>query len=276
MPANNMMRMFGATPKPPPIQVPTHCPECGHPLKMDGEYLICPNDKRCPAQISGVIKTWIKKLGILDWGDSLIEALCSEGLVATVDDLYKLTPQQIAPVKMSGRVVGASTAQKVLFNLERKKELPLHALVGSQGIPMVARSMTRTIVTAGYDTLDKMAAAKVSDIAAIPGVGTTKAASFVQGLQERMPLIQRLLAVGITIKKPADGPLKGKMVCMTGFRDAEMVEAIEDAGGIVKSGVSKKLNYLVAADTQSNTGKAKKARQYGIDIISIDDMWAML
>jgi DNA ligase (NAD+) len=121
-----------------------------------------------------------------------------------------------------------------------------------------------------------MASASSDDIAAIPGIGQTKAESFVEGLQERMDLIQNLLSAGVTIKVPADGPLKGKGVCMTGFRDAEMAEAIEDAGGIVKSGVSKKVHYLVASDPTSTSGKAKKARQYGITILGIDEMWDLL
>ena len=36
-------------------------------------------------------------------------------------------------------------------------------------------------------------------------------------------------------------------------------EAIEDAGGIVKSGVSKKLSYLVASDPTSNWSREANA-----------------
>jgi hypothetical protein len=44
----------------------------------------------------------------------------------------------------------------------------------------------------------------------------------------------------------------------------------------VKSGVSKALTILVAKDPKSNSGKAKKARQYGCEIIGIDEMWTRL
>jgi len=244
---------------------------------MDGEYLICVNTQRCPAQIAGSIKTWIQKLNVLDWGDSLIEALCSAGLIATIEDLYRLREEDIASLLLSGRRVGDSTAKRVLENLHAKKELPLASLVGALGISMVARSMTKTITLAGFDTLDKMSSATVDDIAAIPGVGQAKAASFVQGIQERMNLIRALLAAGVRVKALSDGPLNGKRVCMTGFRDAEMADAIEEAGGIVKSGVSKDLDFLVAADpTTSTSGKAQKARQYGITIISQEQLWDML
>lgn len=273
---SSILSLFCGDPPPAPLQIPTHCPECGSPTRMEGEYLVCPNSKGCAAQISGAIKSWISKLGVLDWGDSVIEALCSAGLVSSVDDLYKLRIPDIAPLQMSGRSVGRSTAQRILANLHAKKVLPLASLVGSLGIPLVARSMTKTIVLAGFDTLDKMELATVEEISAIPGVGQAKATNFVQGIQENLGLIQNLLRAGITIKPPADGPLTGKRICMTGFRDPRMVEEIEAAGGVVKSGVSKDLTYLVAADPASGSGKAQKARSYGVMVISQAELWDMI
>jgi DNA ligase (NAD+) len=273
----NMLSMFGpAKPKQPALQVPVHCPVCGFPTKRDGEYLICPNSLRCPAQISGVIQTWIQKLGVLEWGNAIIEALCSQGMVATIPDLYLLKETDIASLQLSGRRVGESTAKRVLENLHAKKELTLAMLIGSLSIPLVARSMTKTIVSAGFDTLAKMESAQVHDIAAIPGVGPTKAANFIQGIHEKRDLIHKLLSVGVQVKTSSDGPLKGKTVCMTGFRDASMESAIEDAGGSVKSSVSKQLDYLVAADPTSTSGKAQKARDYGTKVISQEQMWSML
>lgn len=258
------------------IQVPTHCPECQFPLRMEGEYLVCKNSRNCPAQVTGAMKAWIKKLGILDFGTSLIEAVVGEGLASTIDDLYRLQVAQVSPLLMSGRRVGDSTAKRALNNLHAKKHLSLANFIGSLGIPMVARSMCKTISQGGFDTVEKMLDADIDSVASIPGVGRTKAESFVMGIAERKDLIQNLLDAGITIKKPAEGPLKGKLVCMTGFRSKELEEAIEDAGGIVKSGVSRKLDILVAADPTSTSGKAKKARQYGIEIIDESEMWGRL
>jgi DNA ligase (NAD+) len=136
--------------------------------------------------------------------------------------------------------------------------------------------MTKIIVSAGFDTLAKMEAAQVHEIAAIPGVGPTKAANFIQGIHEKRDLIYKLLSVGVQIKASSDGPLKGKTICMTGFRDAAMEAAIEEAGGSVKGSVSKQLDYLVAADPTSTSGKAQKARDYGTKVISQEQMWSML
>jgi DNA ligase (NAD+) len=258
------------------LPIPTECPDCKTALKREGAYLVCPNTMTCSAQIAGMVKRWIKKVGILDWGESVIDALCEQGLVADPADLYTLEDDVLSEVQMSGRRVGSS-AKKMLDNLHAKKDLPLHVIVGSIGIPMIGRSMARTITLGGYDTLDKLFKATTFQIGSISGVGTTKAKHFVKGMEDGIGLICRLLGAGVTIAKPAaNGPLKGKLVCMTGFRDPSMASAIEAQGGVVKSSVSKKLDYLVMKDPASTSGKAKKARGYGINLISIDDMNALL
>ena len=258
-----------------PLLSPTTCPDCEDLLVMEGEYLMCPNVTGCPTQIAGAIKRWIKKLNVLDWGESTIDALCASGRIADPADLYTIDEDELAKLQLSGRVLGSS-AGKMLDNLWDKIELPLHVFVGSIGIPLCSRSICKTIADAGYDTLDDMTQASVSDISAIPGMGLTKAQAFVTGLADRIGLVCKLLTKGVKIKDPSDGALKGKNVCLTGFRDADMVEAIENQGGTVKSGVSKKLNVLVARDPNSTSGKAKKAAKYGIEVIGIDEMWTRL
>lgn len=76
----------------------------------------------------------------------------------------------------------------------------------------------------------------------------------------------------------------GMLVCFTGdarrmFEERELSRALaaelaEHAGLVVKSGVSKKLHVLVAADTDSLSGKAKKARDYSIPIITHEQFWS--
>lgn len=41
----------------------------------------------------------------------------------------------------------------------------------------------------------------------------------------------------------------------------------------MKSGVTKKLDLLVCADPHSQSGKAKKAREYGIRILAEPAFW---
>jgi NAD-dependent DNA ligase len=62
-----------------------------------------------------------------------------------------------------------------------------------------------------------------------------------------------------------DGPIK---------RDV-LTKMIESQGGYVK-GASKKTSYLVTNDPNGNSGKTKKAREYGTSIISYEELIEML
>jgi len=261
--------------EPPVLEVPKVCPVCGTDLTREGEFLVCPNDEQCPAQIAGSIKVWVKKLGLKGVGTSLIDSLCDQGILKDAADLYKLDEGELSAVQMDGRRVGG-TARIVCDAIYSKMDLPIHVFVGSLNISLCSRSTVKTIADAGYDTLDKMRTATVAQIASIPGMGTGRAEAFVGGLKSKSDLIDRLLANGVTIQAPATGAFKGLTVCMTGFRDADMTSAIESQGGTVKSGVSKNLSILVAKDPKSTSGKAKKARSYGVEVIGQDEMWNRL
>jgi DNA ligase (NAD+) len=273
-------RRFGA---------PTECPSCGTKLRKtagrrnvatsDGAYLICPNDKGCGAQQSGAVKRWLAKLDIKDWGDALIEALCADGTVKTVADLYGLKADDIAEVTLldSGKRVGASKGKRVVKNLHAKMELRIADFVGSLGIDLWGRSMTQFIVDAGYDTIEKMEDATVAQLAAVPGVGGTKAEAFVDGFGRRKKVIDDIVAAGVTIKKPVvGGKLSGVSFCFTGVRDREFEGEIQAAGGTIKSSVGKGLSYLVAKDPKSTSGKAKKARAQGTEVIGLDEAKGLL
>jgi DNA ligase (NAD+) len=258
------------------FSIPTECPDCAAAVERNGAYLICPNGDSCPAQISGAMKRWISKIGVLHFGTSLIDMLCETGTVERIGDLYTLDPAKVAAMNIGGRKVGG-TADKAFRNLHAKTTLPLHVFIGSLGIPLVGRSTAKTLVDAGLDSLNKMSKVKVSTVAAIPGMGQTRAESFVDGFWDLLDrgVIAGLLA-HITIAAQATGAFSGKSVCFTNVRDATCETAIEAAGGTVKSGVGKALTILVAKDPKGTSGKLAKARKYGVEIIDIEEMWTRL
>jgi DNA polymerase-3 subunit epsilon len=80
--------------------------------------------------------------------------------------------------------------------------------------------------------------------------------------------------------------LVGKSVCFTGSLSSrirgvpisrEDAEAMAKSAGLaVASGVTKTLNFLVVADPNTMSGKAKKARTYGTTILAEAVFWAAL
>lgn len=80
--------------------------------------------------------------------------------------------------------------------------------------------------------------------------------------------------------------LHGKRICFTGELQSgingepitrAVAEALaEQAGLIVSNSVTKKLDLLVVADPNTQSGKAKKARQYGTRILADSVFWRMI
>lgn len=80
--------------------------------------------------------------------------------------------------------------------------------------------------------------------------------------------------------------VEGRSVCFTGSLQAmvngerasrELASRIaESRGMVVKRGVTKKLDYLVVTDPESMSGKASKARKYGIRIVAEPVFWTWM
>jgi DNA ligase (NAD+) len=255
----------------PPAEPPTTCPVCSAPLSVEGEYLVCRNTE-CRAIIEGRIQNWVGAVGALEWGDKLIEQLVEAKLVKEPVDLYKLTWQQIAALDRRGE----KSAKKCLAELSSRLPLTLPVFVAALGMDNFALQTARLLVAAGYDTIDKLLAAREQDLAAVSGLGAIKAASIVRGLASRKEEIQRLLDAGIVPVTPKEaGPLAGLTFCFTGASSrprAELTELVEDKGGRVLAAVTKELQYLVIADPSSTSSKAVKAKKLGTKLITEEEL----
>lgn len=254
---------------------PTKCPTCRSALEKIGEYIACRN-RKCQALVEGRIENWIDAQGILDWGDKLITQLVEAKLVTEPADLYKLRPQQIASLERRGMVI----AQKVLDNLRAQLPLSLPKFLAALGIENFGLQTAKTIVSAGFDSLDKVQGASLAELSGIPGVGPSKGKAVFDGMKERKAEIARLLAVGVVpVTKAASGPLAGLTFCFTGSLSKprkELEQLVEDRGGTLLNGVTKDLKYLVMADPGSGSSKALKAKKYGTECIDEAGFFALI
>jgi NAD-dependent DNA ligase len=63
-------------------------------------------------------------------------------------------------------------------------------------------------------------------------------------------------------------PLFGKSIVMTGFRDAEIQDAIKNKGAKLGSSVSKSTFVVLVKDKEEDTGKAEEARKLNIPLMT--------
>ncbi len=257
-------------------KAPEACPACATATVREGEYVVCPNVAACPAQLAGRLKRYVKGLDIKEWGDGLLEKLVEAKLVLDVSDLYRLTAEALADIDR----MGEKSAQNVLKTLWDKNPIPLESLLGSLSIPLCATSTIRMVMDAGYETWDHIQSASREDFEAIPGLGPVKAAAlydWIEGLGR--PLMRALREAGVQVKQPVVGIFTGQSFCFTGAMKQKrpvLEQMVKDNGGTVKASVTKGLTYLVIADPQSTSAKAKAARKNGTVCISEGDFLRMV
>jgi len=70
----------------------------------------------------------------------------------------------------------------------------------------------------------------------------------------------------------SEGDLKGKSYCFSGVRDKSLEGVIVSRGGTVADSLTKTVTYLVVLDINGSSSKIEKAKKYGVNIISIDDL----
>jgi len=225
------------------------------------------------------LRTWVEKQGILEWGDSLLEMVVEKLSVKDIPDLYDVTEAQLAGLPGMGNR-SANIAWQTLHQDASSDGIPLDRLLGGSSIPNIGASTIRVIMDHGFDVWEKMASAQTSDFLKVPGVGAVKARSLRQWISGvGIAYIARLQAAGIQIAEEKKGTLTGKTVCFTGSMQkarADLERMVLDAGGHVKTSVTKTLSYLVMANPASTSSKAKAARKNGTACISEEDFLELL
>jgi len=253
---------------------PDDCPVCGEDTEMDGEYLVCVNLK-CPARISGAIKKWVKVLDIDQVGESFITAALAAGFLKDPADLYTLSVDTIAALPGYQR----KSAKTIVRNINKSREVPLKLFMAALNIPGMGRGTFAALEGAGFDSIDKILHASGPEIAMVPGLGHATAVGLKPGLALKKDLITKLQDNGVKIKKKIQGKLSGKSFCLTGqisIKRGDAHKLIESMGGEIKTSVSQGLTYLVQASATSMSGKAKKARKYGTEVLGEKEFFTMV
>ena len=76
---------------------------------------------------------------------------------------------------------------------------------------------------------------------------------------------------GFTIIEAKGDKCKGINVVFTGIRSAEMEDVIRQNGGKVLSSFTKDCNLVIAKDPMGNSGKLQKAKEKGVEVISLEE-----
>ncbi|NQX39732.1 NAD-dependent DNA ligase LigA [Pedobacter steynii] len=270
------------------VNYPTLCPECNTSLiRKEGEVAFyCPNDEACPPQIVGKMQHFIgrKAMNIDGLGDETIETFYQRGLVAHISDLYTLH-EKSDQLKTLDRF-GERSIENMLKGIEQSKQMPFEKVLFGLGIRYVGETVARKLAV-GTKHIDKLTSASLEELVAIDEIGQRIAESIIEyfGKPEHLQQIDLLKGYGLqfeVVEKEItleSDKLTGKTFVISGvfenYSREELKEMIENNGGKILSGISAKLNYLVAGDNMGPS-KLEKANKLNVPLISVDDLLELL
>lgn len=253
-----------------------HCPECYSPLQREeGEAQhYCVNDLNCPPQQIGKIQHFIgrKAMDIEGLGGETVSLLYKEGLLNSIDDLYRLRKEQILPIER----MAEKSVTNLLEGIEKSKEKPFAKVLFGLGIRFVGETVAKKL-TEEFGSIDQLAAASIEALTNTDEIGDRIAQSvvayFVQ--PENRKLVQALKDFGLQVESIA--PVRdvheaffGKKFVVSGVFEAfsreDLKTEIEFLGGKIVSSVSSKTDYLVAGEGMGPS-KKEKAIKFGVTIL---------
>ncbi|MFS3127917.1 NAD-dependent DNA ligase LigA [Nocardioides sp. Bht2] len=283
----------------PEWEAPTHCPSCGTELveqKEGDKDRRCPNHRSCPAQLLERV-FFVAGRGAFDiegLGSEAAAALLEAGVLSDEGDIFSLTEDDLLQTALftraakkgeEGRQLTAN-GQKLLANLQTRKDVPLWRVLVALSVRHVGPSAARALATA-FGSMEAIRAADVEALAATEGVGGVIATSLREWFDGpesgwHREIVDKWTASGVRMADERDEgierTLEGLTVVVTGslvnYTRDSVKEAIIVRGGKASGSVSKKTDFVVVGDNAGS--KADKAAELGLTILDEEGFEALL
>ena len=279
------------------LEIPTKCPICGEELIIkndtESEFLYC-NNPNCKAKLIQSISHYCSRnaMNIEGLSEKTIEKFIEKGFIKSLIDIYSLSNYKKEIINMDG--FGIRSYNNIINSIEKSKECKLENFIFALGIPNVglqtAKGMVKYINISNNvkKTLEDIVNTTYNDWLKMNDCGEVLAKSLInyfsnEKLKEQYYNLADLQ--NFIQEQPKQNnsniSLEGKVFVVTGdvhtFKNRkELQNKIEELGGKNTGSVSKKTTYLINNDSESNTGKNKKAKELGIQIITEQDFIDMI
>ncbi len=261
------------------IIFPTQCPVCKSNLfKEEGEAVWRCINIECEAQVVEKIIHFVSKdaMDIKSFGEANVRKFYELGLLKDIPGVYSLNFEAIA--KLEG--FGKKSIDNLSASIEASKQQPLYRLIYGLGIRFVGETTAKTLANSveyllEFKTKTEEELQQLEDV----GIKVAKSIHHFFSNEQNVHMLEQLKALGLQLKNTkkalvVEGELAGQTFLFTGtlskLKRSEAESLAESKGGIIVSGVSAKLNYLVMGeDAGRKLEKAKKINT--IKIISEDE-----
>ncbi|MBQ6417031.1 MAG: NAD-dependent DNA ligase LigA, partial [Butyrivibrio sp.] len=257
-------------------KAPDKCPVCGSHLfrEEDTADIRCVNPT-CPAQVTRTISYFTSRdaMNIMGLGDTLIEALVSEGFLKSYADIYHLFEHRDVLIE-KGIIGKEKNTDKLLAEIEKSKENDPVRLLTGLAIRNVGKSTAREIMK-HFDNLLDLKKVTKEGFLQIPDIGETTAEDLYDFFHDEnnLSIIDEMEKMGLNMivqkDEDASDKLSGMTIVVTGTLPTlgrkEAEELIVKNGGRASGSVSKKTSLVLAGEAAGS--KLTKANELGIKVI---------
>ena len=265
------------------LEIPDKCPVCGEKTSIhkenDVEVLFCENPD-CLAKKIKSISLFVSRdaMNIDGMSEATIEKFISKGFLHELADLFKLNRYKDEIISMDG--FGEKSYEKLVKAAETAKITTTAKFIYSLGIANIGLSNAKMVCRAFSNDLEKIRHALIDELVEIDGVGEIIAESFVKFFanENNNHMVDDLLDIVMLEDEENDNAndMEGMNFVITGSVNhfsnrSEVKELIEGRGGKVTGSVTSKTKYLINNDSTSNSSKNKKAKEFGVQIITEDE-----
>lgn len=261
------------------VQIPQECPVCGAHTQIKNENgietLVCPNSDCLAKQIKSFTHFVSRNaMNIEGLSEMTIEKLIAKGLIKELADIFRVEDFEKEIIKMEG--FGKKSFKNLCKSVEKARKTDLARFLYSLGIPNIGTANAQLIANYCQNSWERVTELTREELTGIEGIGEVMADGFIAFFEEphNQKIVEDLLAEVVLDEnfEETGTLLAGKTFVITGSlvgyenRDALKAE-IEKAGGKVAGSVSSKTTYLINNDINSTSGKNKKAKELGVEII---------
>jgi DNA ligase (NAD+) len=212
-------------------------------------------------------------MNIMGLGDTLVDALVSDGYLKNYADIYHLKEHRDELI-LKGIIGKEKNTDKLLGEIEKSKSNDPVRLLTGLAIRNVGKSTAREIMK-HFDDLMDLTKVTVDGFLQIPDIGETTANDLYDFFhkEENIAIINEMNRLGlnmvVTKDEDASDKLSGLTIVVTGTLPTlgrkEAEELITKNGGKASGSVSKKTSYVLAGEAAGS--KLTKAQELGIEII---------